>query len=197
MKRRQVGFFGGTFDPIHLGHLNLAINILEIHKLDEILFCPANFSPEKKENLPAVSGEHRKAMVEIAISPIPQFSILDVELKREGPSYTIDTMRGLYEDHPDTDFFLILGDDVIAGLPTWRDIQQLLKLAPPIVGPRHREDISKLPTPIREIIEKGISSIPIMEISSTDVRERLIQKKTCQHLVHSKILDYITTKELY
>ncbi len=197
LSRRRVGFFGGTFDPIHLGHLNLALNVLEKHKLDQILFCPANFSPEKEGNLPTATKEQRKEMVEIAIKAIPDFSLLENELRREGPSYTIDTIKQLIAENPDTDFFLILGDDIISGLPKWRGIHELLKLAPPIVGTRLRDEISHLPTGIRKVIEGGVSTIPLMEISSSDVRERLIQKKVCQHLVHAKVLDYIKEKKLY
>ncbi len=197
MSRRKVGFFGGTFDPIQLGHLNLSISILEKHNLEAILFCPANYSPEKEAYLPMASNQERKQMVEIAIAPIAQFSLLTWELEREGPSYTIETIRQLQKEHPDTDYALILGEDVLAGLPKWQEIEELLKLAPPIVGTRPHEALPKLPPPIKEIIEGAKSTIPAMDISSTTVRERLLQKRPCDHLVPAKVLDYIHEKQLY
>lgn len=197
LRGKKVGFFGGTFDPIHLGHLNLAVCVLESFQLDEILFCPANFSPEKVSSLPTASKDERREMVEIAIAGIEGFSLLDFELKREGPSFTIDTIRELKRLYPDDQFFLILGEDVLAGLPKWKGIDKVLQMAPPIVGARPYDGISKLPSPLRETVEKGRFSMPIMEISSTEVRERLVQKKICDHLIPSKVLDYIKARGLY
>ncbi|MBS0630037.1 MAG: nicotinate (nicotinamide) nucleotide adenylyltransferase [Verrucomicrobia bacterium] len=194
---KHWGFFGGTFDPIHFGHLNLAINLLEVHKLDHILFSPANFSPMKGDNLPTASSKDRLEMTKLALEGIPDFSLLDLELEREGPSYTIDTIKELLRHHSGVQFHLILGEDVLEGLPKWRHVEELLTLAPPYIGARPGAKLPKLPLPIAKWVDRGRSDIPNMEISSTELRKRLIQKKYCGHLIPTKVLDYIHAHRLY
>lgn len=194
---KKIGFFGGTFDPIHFGHLNLAINLLEKQKLDEILFSPANFSPEKTINPPLASGEDRKEMTRLAIEEIDSCRLIDLELKREGPSYTIDTICHLKEMHPNWELHLILGEDVLPGLPNWKDILVLLELAPPLVGTRPFDKLIHLPPKLLAFIDRGRVDTPMMEISSTELRERLLQKKYCGHLIPAKVLDYIHQHGLY
>lgn len=194
---KRFGFFGGTFDPIHFGHINLAINILEKRQLDHIFFSPANFSPEKEGKLQVAPKKARKEMTQLAIQGIPQFSLLELELEREGPSYTIDTIRQLIALHPGAQFHLILGEDILEGLPLWKEVEELLNLAPPLMGSRPGAKIPKLPLPIREAVDKGMTLIAPMEICSTDLRERLAQKKYCGHLIPSKVLDYIHAHQLY
>jgi nicotinate-nucleotide adenylyltransferase len=197
MSLKKLGFFGGTFDPIHFGHLNLAIELLEAKQLDEIIFCPAHVSPLKKESPPQIASEHRKEMVSLAIAPVKEFTLFDWELNRPQPSYTIDTVRYILTQSKDTELYLILGDDVLPGLSKWKDVEELFRLAPPLLG--HR--IGKIPAPIPEsllsIIEKGEIKIPTMEISSTVVRERLKQGKFCGHLVPEPVLEYIYKNNLY
>lgn len=197
MQERRVGFFGGTFDPIHFGHLNLAIEILEKCSLDQILFCPALLSPEKGDRHPTATPLARKEMVTLAIEPIPEFSLIDLELDREGPSYTIDTIKALIEMHPATSFHLLLGEDMLAGLPEWKAVEELVKLAPPLVGSRSHHNQKSLPEPLASIIQQGEVLISPMEISSTEVRRRLEQKKYCGHLIPAKVLDYIEASGLY
>lgn len=194
---KRIGFFGGTFDPIHLGHLNLAVNLLEIVRLDEILFSPANISPGKSVTPPLASKKDRRRMTELAIADMPAFSLYERELEREGPSYTIDTIKQLLKENPKDVFFLILGEDVLAGLPKWKDVDELLKIVPPLVGTRPNDGIPDLPSKIHQRIEEGRVEIPVMEISSTALRERLLQKKYCGHWIPRKVLDYIHEKGLY
>ncbi len=193
----KVGFFGGTFDPIHFGHLNLALHILETHKLDQIFFSPANFSPEKGDSRPKAPKKARKEMVELAIEDVPQFTLIDLELEREGPSYTVDTIEHLKKNYPEAEFYLILGGDIINGLETWKGVDRLLEMAPPLVGGRPQLRENFLPEWIQKKIAQGETPIPSLEISSTDVRERLSQKKSCTHLVPAKVLDYIEEHGLY
>lgn len=196
---RKIGFFGGSFDPIHFGHLNLAIQIAEKHKLDQVLFCPAHFSPHKNEEQPMASNNHRKEMVLQAIAPIKSFSLLDYELNRPGPSFTIDTIRMLSQAEPGNQFFLILGEDALSSLYLWKDVENLLQLAHPLIGSRLRnlEPVEGLSNGSRQRIEKGMTPISLMEISSTTIRERLRQKKYCGHLVPHNVLNYILKYELY
>jgi nicotinate-nucleotide adenylyltransferase len=190
-KKPIIGLFGGTFDPIHFGHLNLALSLLESKKVDHVLFCPANTSPLKKGEPPRVTGKMRRAMVELAIEPIPEFSLLDYELKRDPPSYTIDTVRELIKEKRG-EIRLILGDDALLSLHQWHEVEELLKLAPPLIGTRLKDLSSQFPS-----LEKAVVQIPVMEISSTEIRKRLKEKKYCGHLVPARVLDYIYEKELY
>lgn len=164
----MTGFLGGTFDPIHFGHLNLAITLKEAHGLDKILICPAWENPFKTGKKMA-SPEHRLAMCRLAIEGLKGFEVLDYEVKKGGPSYTIDTIQ--YLNRP---LRLLLGDDQLAGFSKWKEAETLKKLAPPLVGSRET-----------------------MQISSTNIRERLERGLPCVHLVPYKVLDYIFKNDLY
>jgi nicotinate-nucleotide adenylyltransferase len=177
---KKIALFGGSFDPIHFGHLNLAIQMQENHQLDRVLFCPAHISPFKQEEPPCAAPRHRQAMVERAISAIPSFALLDEELRRKGISFTIDTMRYLRKEYPDAALFFILGEG--RGLDKWREVDALLKLASPLVGARYAAEGAP---------------ISIMEISSTKIRARLKMQKYCGHLVPEKTLNYIYEQKLY
>ncbi len=193
-KKKRVGLFGGSFDPIHFGHLNLALSILEIKKLDQILFCPAHTSPLKSGEPPRASKEDRLKMVEAAIEGIEQFSLLDYELNRPPPSYTIDTVRFL--QNSESELHLILGQDSLAHLSKWKEIDQLLRMAPPFIGSRAGE-LPVLPPAFSPIIEAGLVTIPLMQISSTDIRARLRQGLFCGHLLPAQVLKFINQKKLY
>ncbi|NGX59908.1 MAG: putative nicotinate-nucleotide adenylyltransferase [Chlamydiae bacterium] len=193
----KIGFFGGTFDPIHFGHLNLALHILEKHQLDQVFFSPANFSPEKGGGPPAAPKKARKEMVEIAIEEVSEFTVIEIELEREGPSYTIDTIEQLQKQMPGIQFYLILGEDILPGLPNWKDVERLLEMAPPLVGGRPKALTPQLPSVIQEKIDKGQTPIPSMDISSTELRELLHQKKYCRQWIPAKVLDYIHKHGLY
>ncbi|NGX39218.1 MAG: Nicotinate-nucleotide adenylyltransferase [Chlamydiae bacterium] len=192
----RVGFYGGTFDPIHNGHINLAIEVLEKTPLDRILFCPAFISPDKQDALPHASGKERFEIVQLAVKAIPEFSVTDLELEREGPSYTIDTIRYLIDLHPGIEFYLVLGKDALENIEKWKEIEALLQLAPPIIGTPVNRKIEELPDSLRELMEWEVP-VTVMEICSTDLRERLLKKKYCGHLMPSKVLDYIEAKSLY
>jgi nicotinate-nucleotide adenylyltransferase len=168
MKKKTIGFFGGSFDPIHFGHIALAVKLLEEYQLAEILFCPAFCSPFKTATPPTASPEHRLCMLKLALD-FPQFKISTLELDRGGPSYTIDTIRMLKLDS----VRLILSEESAVNLNMWKEAQELVRLAPPLIAPR---------------------TIPI---SSTEVRERLREKRYCGHLVPAKALEYIHKHHLY
>lgn len=182
MKRR--GYFGGSFDPIHLGHLNLAIEISERHHLDEVFFCPTSQSPHKKAHPPQASKEHRRAMTTAAIAPLPQFTLLDLELQKTEPCYTIDTIESLLQMNKKCHYFLVLGEDSFDQLHTWKNVDKLLKLASPLIGSRIQH-------------KKGMTPIPILDISSTEIRARLQRGLYCGHLLPAKVWDYIQQHQLY
>lgn len=196
---KKIGFFGGTFDPIHFGHLNLAIQIAEQRSLDRLFFCPANYSPHKESERPVASKEQRKEMVLRAIAPIPQFSLCDEELKQQGASYTIDTIRKLMQQMPNSQFFLILGEDALEGLHSWKESEALIQMAHPLIGNRLRkaERVVGFSDASRTLIEKGMTPISLMEVSSTQIRQRLQKKRYCGHLLPENVLLYINQYELY
>ena len=192
-KERTVGFFGGTFDPIHFGHLHLAIALLEKEKLDEILFCPAFCSPFKTQTPPQASPEHRLAMLRLGLEGIPHFRITPIEIERKGPSYAIDTLRALKQDG--VQLRLLLSEETAEHFALWKEVEALIQLAPPLVGTRGQS--APLKGPFADVLKKGSTRTKTIEISSTEVRDRLQKKLYCGHLVPAKILDYIRSHCLY
>lgn len=138
---KRIGLLGGSFDPLHFGHLNMAIALLEAHRLDEVLFCPAHTSPSKMTSPPAASPEHRLAMVSLGIQKIKPFSLLDWEAVKQGPSYTIDTVKRLKSERHST-LFLLLGEDQLPDLHRWKDVEELFTLCQPLVAARDNKPFS-------------------------------------------------------
>lgn len=200
----MIGIFGGTFDPIHFGHISLALDMLEKHHLDEVWFCPVSVSPHKQET-PPIAVEHRLKMLQIALEDIYEFQILDIEIKRKGPSYTIDTLRELNElerkqKYP-REFCFILGDDVVKNFCNWHQPEEIIKTAPVFIGRRTLEKIKiqegTLDPKILEALVKGITDTRVMEVSSTEIRNRIAEGLYCGHLLPAKVLDYIYDNKLY
>lgn len=199
---KHVGIYGGSFDPIHFGHINLALEIMEHHELDEVWFCPAHCNPHKV-GIETAAANHRLKMLEIALEDLPNFGIVPNELQREGISYTIDTLRELIaeeqnEPYP-SQFYLILGDESVPGFFQWKDPKEIIKLAPPLIGRRFlspKLDLEGDPV-ICEALHKGETPSRIMEISATEVRERVSKGLYIRHLVPAKVVDYIYQNHLY
>lgn len=195
MAAKKTGFFGGSFDPIHLGHVNLAIRILEKGLVDRILFCPAYTSPTKGETPPVAKARHRMNMLQLALEDVLGCDPYDKEISRPSPSYTIDTVKKL-----NGEVRLIVAEDTAYGFDEWKEIDHLLEIAPPIVGVRHginREKLDTLPEKIKLKVEAGMVEIPAMDISSTEIRERLKKNLYCGHLLQGKVLDYIHQNTIY
>lgn len=203
MRSERVGLFGGTFNPIHWGHLNLAIELKERRDLDEVWFCPASLNPLRTSDS-HVSAQDRLTMVSLALEGIPGFKVLDVELRRGGPSYTIETVRWLLDRERDQprpkQFFLIVGDDAIDTLARWRQVEQLVELIPMLVGTRTADTLGKpgfLPPKVAEAVRQGRTATPVMEVSGTVIRARLAGGLYCGHLMPATVLSYITSHGLY
>lgn len=194
----SVGFFGGTFDPIHNGHIHLALSLLEKHKLSSVIFCPAAVSPFKSVAPPACSPHHRIEMVRRAIEPIPQFQLWDWQGNQPGPSFTIDAIRAFLQQYA-VKLHLILGQDSLDGFSEWKEVEELIKIAPPLIGTRAGElpSLESLSQSSRTVIQKGLTEIPLMDISSTHLRRRLRDKLFCGHLIPEKTLKYILEHSLY
>jgi nicotinate-nucleotide adenylyltransferase len=195
---KKIGFFGGTFDPIHFGHINLAIQLFEKHRLDEVLFCPAARSPFKEDRPPGASPGDRMAMAELAIADIGAFRICKIELERPGLSYTVDTLRALKERFdPAVHWYILLSGDTLAGFHRWKESEEIVRLATPIVGSRGGAQ-QKIPrSPVRDALRKGLTETDQFEVSSTQIRDRLKKKLYCGHLLPAKVLDYIEKNNLY
>lgn len=207
-KQKRVGFYGGTFDPIHFGHISLAVEMLEEHGLDEIWFCPASLNPHKQDRLPTVSTEERLAMLKLAIQDIPQCHLLENEIQKEGPSYTVETLRELIDDYriksksslESLQLYLILGDDAVPGFFHWREADEIVKLVSLLIGKRIHltsEPELKGHLGICAAIEKGFTPSRIIEVSSSELRVRLAERRYCGHLIPAKVLDYIYAHDLY
>lgn len=197
---KKVCFFGGSFDPIHLGHLNLAVNLMEKHYLEQILFCPASTSPFKEAAPPEAAKKERLEMIQRSIASMDAFEVLDFECNRECLSYTIDTIKEIRRLDPESDLYFILGEDAIATFHQWKSFEELVSLATPLIGTRISGSIpplSHLPHKVSQALKAGLTPIPVMEISSTLIRERLKHKKYCGHLLTESSLKYIETKKLY
>ncbi len=195
---KRIGFFGGTFDPIHLGHLNLAVEIMEKRQLDEVWFCPARVNPFKQDEQ-ATDAFQRLEMVKIAIRDIPFFRAVDVEMSREGPSYTYDTIVEL-QKKKEAQYSLILGEDALQSFFRWHRVVELVALVPLAIGSRAGAvNLNTLegPPSVLKAIQAGLTVTREMDISATEVRHRLKSELICDHLVPKEVLDYIKTNHLY
>lgn len=199
-----IGIYGGSFNPIHFGHLNLASEMMEIHQLDEVWFCPTACSPHKEsQNL--ISACHRLHMLHLAIEEEPRFLVSDIEINREAPSYTIETLNALTslqvdQANPDC-FALILGQDAARHFYKWHQPDAIVNQVPLLVGRRSEGADALEPfqgsSKVIEAITKGLTRTRLMEISSSEIRQRVLNNKYCYHLVPAKVMDYIIRHDLY
>lgn len=191
----KIGLFGGSFNPIHFGHINLAIELKERASLDEVWFIPAAHSPFRLDEKMVAD---RLKMVELAVSGIEGFKVLDLEFKRPPPSYTIDTVREIFKLHPGYQFFLLFGQDVALGFENWKESLEIVRLIPLLVGSRKKIDLEKIGSKeIKLAILKGIIETPLLDIEATVIRNRLKNKQYCGHLVPAKVLDFIEQNQVY
>ncbi len=182
---------GGTFDPIHHGHLVAASEVAQSFHLDEVIFVPTGEPWQKKR---VTAGEHRYLMTVIATASNPRFTVSRVDLDREGPTYTIDTLRELKLARPDAELFFITGADAIAQILSWRDHDELWNLAHfvAVSRPGHVLDTAGLPSDDVSQLE-----VPALAISSTDCRERVRRGSPVWYLVPDGVVQYIAKHHLY
>ncbi|WP_301537962.1 nicotinate-nucleotide adenylyltransferase [Arthrobacter sp. PAMC 25486] len=186
-----MGVMGGTFDPIHHGHLVAASEVASVFKLDEVIFVPTG-QPWQKAKNQVSAAEHRYLMTVIATAANPQFTVSRVDIDRPGPTFTIDTLRDLREMRPEAELFFITGADALAQIMSWKDNEELWQLAHfvGVTRPGHvltdmgRSDVSLL-------------EVPAMAISSTDCRQRVAEHNPVWYLVPDGVVQYIAKYGLY
>lgn len=190
-RRPRIGIMGGTFDPIHHGHLVAASEVQVRFDLDEVIFVPTG-KPEEK---PAVtSTEHRYLMTVIATASNPRFRVSRVDIDRPGVTYTVDTLADMRSVYPDADLFFISGADAIAQVLRWKDADRLWEMAHfvAVTRPGHELDVSGIPDGVVSVLE-----VPALAISSTDCRERVSKREPVWYLVPDGVVQYIAKHGLY
>lgn len=186
----RIGVLGGTFDPIHLGHLAAAAEVASVFSLDRVLVVPAAEQPFKVGQA-AADAAHRLAMVELAVADDPRLEASAVDLERGAPTYTVDTLSDLREGNPGAEWYFITGADALARLREWRAAPRLLTLAT-FVGVTRPGFPLVSPDPAVALVE-----VPGLAVSSTDVRRRVRTGQPFRYLVPARVADYIEEHHLY
>jgi nicotinate-nucleotide adenylyltransferase len=187
---RRIGLFGGSFDPVHNAHLALARAAWRDLELDEVRWIPAGHPWQKARVL--TDAGHRAAMVALAVEAEPGFVLDPIELRRPGPSYTLDTVRELQAAQPDAQWFLIIGQDQQAALPTWHGAEELLGRVTLAVARRPGSDDGGAPAPVARTV-----FLPPMDLSSTQVRARCAAGLPIDEMVPAGVARYIDQHGLY
>ena len=201
--RQRLGILGGSFDPIHFGHLLIAELACEQLQLSEVRFIPAAISPLKQDNQPT-DAKHRVEMIRLAIGGNAHFKLDERELRRVGPSYTVDTLVELKSEVPDAELVFIMGADSLADLPAWREPARICELAFLAIAARGGQ-----PPPDLELLRRFLPqdpvdnptehllSLPQLEISSSDIRQRVRSGKSIRYQVPAAVEAYISAAKLY
>lgn len=207
--RRRVGIMGGTFDPIHIGHLILAERAYEQFKLDTVMFLPSGNPPHKQERSDGASDLERLSMVELAIRNNPHFTLDTEEMQRAGHSgrltgytYTDDTLRLLKAQHPDTDYYFIIGADSLMAFDTWKNPGGICQNCTLLAAVRDRLAISEMEQKIEELRRKFDARIlllhsPNIDISSSNLRAWYREGRSIRYYVPDDVLDYIDKNKVY
>jgi nicotinate-nucleotide adenylyltransferase len=191
--KRRLGVMGGTFDPIHHGHLVAASEVASAFHLDEVVFVPTG-QPWQKSDRQVTPAEDRYLMTVIATAENPQFSVSRIDIDREGPTYTVDTLRDLRALHPDAELFFITGADALAQIISWRDSDELFELAHFIGCTRPGHTLSDAGLPVGGV---SLVEVPALAISSTDCRNRVAKGEPVWYLVPDGVVRYIHKRALY
>ncbi|MFH1458910.1 MAG: nicotinate-nucleotide adenylyltransferase [Candidatus Omnitrophota bacterium] len=191
--KKKIGILGGTFDPIHIGHLFLADTVRQNLKLDKILFIPVN-KPPHKDRRKILNKNLRYQMVKLAIAGNQDFIASPVEIRKNGVSYSIETLRILKRCYPDADFYLIIGSDACAELKLWKNIDELFNLCQFVMAARPDFKIS-----CRSRLMEKIKQLPgkFLKISSTQIRKKIKKGISVRYLVPEKVYQFIHKRKLY
>ena len=191
MSKIRLGVMGGTFDPIHYGHLVAASEAAAAFNLDEVVFVPTG-EPWQKQNFS--TGEHRYLMTVIATASNPRFKVSRVDIDRDGPTYTVDTLADIRSEYPGAELFFITGADAISQILSWKDIEKIWGMAQ-FVGVSRPGHSLEVPASSHGAV--SLLEIPALAISSTDIRARVAEEKPIWYLLPDGVVQYIAKHELY
>lgn len=200
-QNKKVGIMGGTFDPIHYGHLILAQNALETYDLDEIMFVPSG-TPWLKDSTKVLSRNKRVSMTGIAIEDNPKFALSTIEIDREGNSYSYETVEELKKEQPETDFYFILGADSLLEIEKWKHPDRLMAECTLLAAVRDNCDEDGLKKQIGYLEEKYNAVIRILparriDISSSDIRNLISEGKSVRYMLPNQVIKFIEKNHLY
>lgn len=197
----KIGIMGGTFNPIHIGHLALAESAKNELDLDEVWFIPTGISYQK-EKLPVLPGEERLRMTELAIADNEAFKCLDMEVKRQGYTYTYETLEQLKSRYPDNTFYFIVGADCLFAIENWRHPEKIFEsciLAAAIRGKVSLDELEEKKVRLEAQFSGNVELFPFvnLEISSTEIRSRVHEGKSIKYMVSETVKKYIEEKGFY
>ena len=201
-KRRKVGIMGGPFDPIHIGHLILGENAFQQFGLDYVLFMPSGNPPHKRNRPGRASTQERVDMVKLAIADNPHFVLSLAETHEDGYTYTKETLERMTREHPDTDYYFIMGADSLFSFETWKEPQAICDLCTLLVAVRNDVGMELLDSKISDLKEKFGGHIlkldaPNIEISSGAMRKHIFQQRSLRYYMPETVAEYIEEKQLY
>ena len=199
----RLGLYGGSFDPVHYGHLLLAECCREELRLDAVWFLPAAISPFKKEQS-QTGAKHRVEMLKLALAGHEAMNVSTLEIDRGGVSYTVDTLNEIHQQQPEAELFFLMGADSLLELPTWREPARICQLAIPVVAARANHSavdydvLRGVVSPERlEAIRSHQVTVPLIDLSSTDLRRRVAEGKSIRYRTPRAVEKYIETHGLY
>ena len=197
----RIGIMGGTFNPIHMGHLLLAETARTEEKLDRIIFIP-NGCPYMKQKNEVLDAAHRLKMVELAIADNPFFSVSDMEIQRDGNTYTCDTLRQLQTEYPSDTFYFLMGADCLFSIEKWKNPQEIFSRCILLAAVRNNADISQMEGKCAQLsahyrTKVKLLSFPETEISSTIIRNCISENRSIRYMVPEPVRRYIEEYQLY
>lgn len=198
---KKIGIMGGTFNPIHDGHLKMALEAYKQYQLDEVWFMPTK-QPPHKNNSDIIKDEHRVNMIELAIKPFPFFFLSKLELEREGTTYTIDTLCQLKKEYPEHYFYFILGSDSLFEIHTWKCPKEVMELAHILSAPRYPRTVEEDYIRKEQLEKEYNADIQFIDmeqitVSSMDIRKKFFDKKSANEYLPKEVEQYIEQYHLY
>lgn len=201
MDRKKIGIMGGTFNPIHMVHLLLAERAREQEGLDEVWFVPSGQSYMKKGTY-ILEAAHRLRAVELAVEGTPWFLVKDMEIRRDGYTYTYETLEELHLDYPEYEFYFIIGADSLFSMETWMEPGRIFDSCTILAAVRGEESREQIEIKAAELsaaygADVRCLQFPVIDISSTEIRNRIARGESIRYLVPDKVMDYLQKNQLY
>ncbi len=201
-RRQRVGIMGGTFDPIHIGHLILAECAYEQFELDTVLFLPSGNPPHKRDRRDGASDKERLDMVALAIQDNPHFVLDSEEMQRSGFTYTFETLRLMKERHPQTDYYFIIGADSLMSFDTWKNPEMISRNCILLAAVRDQMEADQMEQKMKELHRRFGARIrflhsPNVDVSSTQLRDLYRKGQSVRYYIPDRVIDYIRENSVY